>query len=274
MRGFIVGMLAGIALGAMSPQIAAAADLPLKAPPMPMPVPVSNWTGFYIGGNVGYLVQSHTSGLTNFTQPAAVTSNPAPESSSSNAFTGGFQVGYNWQIAPRWVIGVEGDWNWTDPSNGFCRGTDASLMCSDNGRGFLNFSEKTNWLATARGRIGWVWNTSFMFYGTAGGAWGQVDTTLMASCAVAGCGNSGATNITTAAFSNTASGWAAGLGAEALLGRNWIARVEWLHYDLGTLTTAFTAPAALGAYGVSWSRQLTFDTFKVGLNYKFDWFLR
>jgi outer membrane immunogenic protein len=40
-----------VGLGALAAVPATAADMPLKAPP---PVVVYNWTGFYVGGNVGY----------------------------------------------------------------------------------------------------------------------------------------------------------------------------------------------------------------------------
>ena len=38
----------------MSGSIANAADMPVKAAPY-APVPVFNWTGFYLGGEVGYV---------------------------------------------------------------------------------------------------------------------------------------------------------------------------------------------------------------------------
>src|SRR5262249_60071547 len=44
-------LLAGIAL-ALGTGVASAADMPVKAPPAPLPPPFS-WTGCYIGGNVG-----------------------------------------------------------------------------------------------------------------------------------------------------------------------------------------------------------------------------
>jgi opacity protein-like surface antigen len=46
--------LAGIALFALNAGGSAfAADMPVKARPLPPP-PVYNWTGFYVGGNIGY----------------------------------------------------------------------------------------------------------------------------------------------------------------------------------------------------------------------------
>jgi outer membrane immunogenic protein len=247
-----------------------AADLPMKAAPPPVAPPPS-WTGFYIGGNAGYLVVQDQSGTTNFTQPAPTLTNPAFNTASANSWIAGGQVGYNWQVSPSWVIGFEGDWDATDPKHSFCRGTDdSSAPCRDNGSGFLTFSEKTEWLASARGRVGYVLG-SVLLYGTAGGAWGKVDTTFVVSCAVAGCGNSGATNITTVNFNNTRGGWVAGVGAEAMIAPNWTVKGEWLHYDLGNFSNAFLAPAALGSYGVSYSRRLEYDTIRFGVNYKFGW---
>ena len=269
-------LIAGAALAALIGTPALAADLALKAPPAP--APAWSWTGFYIGGNAGYLVERDSSGLTNFTQPGTPTSNPGTNTAGMNSFTGGGQIGFNWQFAPRWVAGVEGDWNWTDPKSNFCRSTDADGgvgsiggECFDADRGFLNFSQKTDWLATARGRLGWLVSDNVLFYGTAGGAWGKVETTLTASCAVDGCGNSAATNVTSATFSSTRSGWVAGAGVQAMLTSNWIARIEWLHYDLGNLANAFTSSPALGSYGVSYSRNLQYDAIRFGLDYKFSW---
>ena len=173
------------------------------------------------------------------------------------------------QFAPSWVLGVEGDWESVKLSSGnFCRTTDTGPPCTDIGRGFLNMSETTDWLASVRGRLGWVWN-GVLVYGTGGDAWGKVNTTLNATCLVAGCGNSAAVNATGAAFSTTATGWVAGAGVEGQLVGNWTARLEWLHYSLGGLTNAFTSTPATGTYTVSWTRgDMQYDTVRLGLNYK------
>jgi outer membrane immunogenic protein len=76
-----------------------AADLPMKAAPPPVAPPPS-WTGFYIGGNAGYLVVQDQSGTTNFTQPAPTLTNPAFNTASANSWIAGGQVGYNWQVSP------------------------------------------------------------------------------------------------------------------------------------------------------------------------------
>src|SRR5262249_23566742 len=76
---------------------------------------------------------------------------------SNTRFLGGVQAGYNWQFDPRWLVGVEGDWDWTDTGYGFCRITDQfALPCSDILEGFETISSRTDWLATVRGRLGLV----------------------------------------------------------------------------------------------------------------------
>ena len=271
MRHLTFAVLTGAAVGVVFPTIASAADLPRPVRPAPIVAPVANWTGFYIGANVGYLVESDTSGVSNFTQPAPVLSTPMPNTASGNSAVGGFQAGYNWQFAPRWVVGIEGDFDWTNPGYAFCRPTDAGPPCADAGRGFLNISQKTNWLASVRGRLGFAWFDNVLVYGTAGGAWANIDTTLSSSCFVAGCGNNGVPNGVSAAFSETKGGWVAGIGVESKIWNNWTARFEWLHYDFGTITNALGAPAAFGSYGVSYSRHVQYDTFRVGANYLFNW---
>lgn len=248
-----------------------AADLPTKAAPFAAVPTAPSWTGFYLGGNIGYLVQHNSSSLTNFTDFTVVpsTTNPQTGTASATSFTGGVQAGFNWQVAPSWVVGFEGDWNWADPSDNLCRGTTGGAECSDTGTGFLSMSEKTDWLATARGRLGWVWN-SVMIYGTGGAAWASVKTTLTANCTLIGCGAGGLVpNVTSSSFTDTKTGWVAGLGAEAMLGDHWSTRLEWLHYDLGTVNDSFTAPAAVGPYTVSWSRTVQFEVIRLGANYRF-----
>lgn len=264
MKKFIVAAAALAFFGS-----AYAADLPNKAPAaVPPPPPPPTWTGFYVGGNAGYVVRSDVSGVTNFTQPAPTTNTPVPYTASQSGFIGGFQAGYNYQFAPRWVAGIEGDWDWMgNSSTGFCRTTDTSPPCTDTGRGFLTFNEKTNWLATLRGRIGWTYE-SLLIYATGGVAWANIDSTTSSNCLVGGCGNNGTANALTANFSDTRTGWAAGVGGELMFARNWSAKLEWIHADVGTETNTLVAPATFGSYAASNSRRVTFDTVRGGLNYR------
>ena len=237
------------------------------------PVDVWNWSGLYIGGNVGG-AWDHGSSATDFLSPGAapaIATNPQNNSLTSSALIGGVHGGYNWQ-ANRWVLGIEADWDWTNTNNSVCRQTDGfSVACTDNGRGFLTLNENTEWLASVRGRVGYAWNR-VMVYGTGGAAWGKIDASINANCLVAGCGASILKLNSTVNFSNTETGWVAGAGIEAMLSANWIVRAEYLHYDLGSVNYTATFPAVSGvvlAQTATWSRSFQYDTVRAGLSYKF-----
>ena len=101
-----IGLLAFAAAPAL------AADLPVKAPPVPM-APVMNWTGFYIGVNGGYSWGRSSRDL-NFFNPlngVVIASGTGGGRDLDGGVFGG-QVGYNWQTA-NWVFGIETDAQWT-----------------------------------------------------------------------------------------------------------------------------------------------------------------
>jgi outer membrane immunogenic protein len=89
----------------------------VKAPPPP-PAPVHNWTGWYVGGNVGghwsndrlSTVTVDPNGFFAPGGPAAIDA-ASPTTLRPSGFTGGFQAGYNWQFG-QYVGGIEGDFNW------------------------------------------------------------------------------------------------------------------------------------------------------------------
>jgi hypothetical protein len=80
-----------------------AADLPLKAPAAPA---YYDWTGFYLGGNLGA-----ANGTTSFSD----TIRPLPSTfSSSNpaSFIGGGQLGINYEFRSGLVVGAEAMFDW------------------------------------------------------------------------------------------------------------------------------------------------------------------
>ena len=121
---------------------------------------------------------------------------------TSGGVVGG-TAGYNAQFGS-WVLGLEGDLDWSDVG-----GTSNAAGCP--GCGVQN-----DWLGTARGRVGYAFG-NFLPYVTGGLAVGDVNATAP--------GFTGQTN--------TQIGWAAGAGAEYALSRNWSAKLEYLHVDLG-----------------------------------------
>src|SRR6202158_2047874 len=90
--------------------LAAAADLPANMPiKAPVRAAIYDWTGFYVGGQVGYGQGDLGPGT-----------NPVPEQAvffphSLTGLIGGFQAGYNLQVPNRVVLGEEGGGLFTSP---------------------------------------------------------------------------------------------------------------------------------------------------------------
>jgi outer membrane immunogenic protein len=255
-----------------------AADMAVKAAPLAAPA-YTDWSGFYVGGNVGG-VGERASGTSNFVDTAFPANspsfaNPQSNSLSPSAVIGGLQAGYNWQVSPRFVLGVEGDFDWTNTSYSFCRQTDRlfSTACLDalpNIDGFASVSGGTDWIATARGRVGVTFN-QFLLYATGGAAWGAVHSTEGLSCQVDGCGATSTLRLaTSASTTQVKSGWTAGVGLEGMIWRNWSVKGEWLYVDLGNATDSLvTTGNRGGTESVVWSRSEHYNIFRVGLNYHF-----
>jgi len=210
-----------------------------KAPPPPPIIPVYNWTGFYIGGNVGG-VWDNVDVTDNFFGVSV--------SNTRSGFIGGGQIGYNWQFAPQWVFGVEWMFDGTSLSTNFGPVTD---IFGDT----FTAHEKVNWLTTVTGRFGYAAN-NWLFYVKGGGGWVHDSATVTVVDAAGG--------VFSASASDTRGGWVAGAGIEYGFTPNWTGKVEYQHLGLGDETTA---SALVGDPGVTFRRH--FDMVTVGLNYKF-----
>ena len=210
MKKFLLASVGLVVFGIAS---ASAADLPRqRAMPAKAPayvVSMYNWNGPYIGLSGGYAF-----GGTN---------------DADGGLVGG-TLGYNYQTGP-WVFGLEGDMNWTK-----IHGTSAC--------GGTTCETKNNWLATARGRLGYAMGPTgnILPYVTGGAAFGDVEN------AVAGAGTVSDTNV----------GWTLGGGIEAQISGPWTAKVEYLYVDLGDSPT-------LAGQTSSFHTNIV----RAGLNYKF-----
>jgi outer membrane immunogenic protein len=251
MRRVSLALLASAAMAFGFNQAGLAAELPVRAAPVapaPAPAPVNTWTGFYIGVNGGAAWQSSPSW--SFSDPTGTlaTLNVPGNSSAGLGAVGGLQLGYLWWLAPIWVFGVEGDFDWASLADH--RG--ATLANGTTGRNIANsplqMSANTQWLSSIRGRLGVVgWNT--LWYVTGGGAWVNTEYAAMATSAQPVAGLAGPLSNTS--FSTTKAGWVVGGGAEWHATTNILLRAEYLYYRInngGTGSASFSpTPAAIDA---------------------------
>jgi outer membrane immunogenic protein len=300
MKRLLIGIAGVTSLLATS---ALAADLAprvyTKAPP-PV-VAIYDWTGFYIGGNVGYswgrssTTESFSDALTGTVLSAATAK------FDLNGVIGGGQAGYNWQ-RDNWVFGLEADIQGSGEkgsTTAVCPGGSATAttlagLSSPCAVGHLgdtapfnvaafpvtsSLSEKIEWFGTFRGRIGPTITPTILAYVTGGLAYGGVKGTDTISGTIVsnpgGQGVNGGTVLTpfSAAFGNSSTrvGWTVGAGIEGVISGNWTAKLEYLYMDLGSVSGSFVTPvvAPSGAFVVaSYNSHITDNILRVGVNYR------
>src|SRR5262245_54291935 len=143
-------------MSALLPAISAAA----ADPALPPPRPAWAWSGFYIGGQIGGF-----GGTSTFSDPHGPS--VFGDKVNTSGFLAGLQLGYNWQLSPRWVAGVLADLSYLD-SNGSFTCLQASPIIIGS-----NCEVSPRGLATVAGRIGFLVYPPghTLIYGKAGGAW-------------------------------------------------------------------------------------------------------
>jgi opacity protein-like surface antigen len=261
---------AGIRYQFTPEMIAAVMPVKVKAPPRPFIAPTV-WTGFYIGGFGGV-----AAGRTDIGFVGDPVSGNRPWVLGG---LGGLDLGYNYQVN-NWVFGVEGDVAAANLHGGRSAGTADGLSPAGLSVGFspafFTVQDKTNWMATATGRVGYAWGRT-LYYVKGGAAFEDSSTSV-------GCiyGPTGQTPLVpgpgfrsclnqagavTAGF-NTANytrvGWTLGYGTEFDLGRNWSAKAEYDYLSFGRHT-------ALATDGTTFLTDKSYvSQVKVGVNYRFS----
>ncbi|WP_132255420.1 outer membrane protein [Methylobacterium segetis] len=277
---------------------ASAADLPRRAaPPIFTPVPVFTWTGFYAGFNAGYAFDAGNTNLNGFTQtannpvtltgpggaavPAAIlplNATLAYRNAERDGFTGGGQIGYNYQFTPGAgvVVGIEADAQYLDfgarRNNAF---TTNAAVINPNFVPVNGVLSTLDFFGTVRGRIGYAFDR-VLFYGTGGFAYASGDSRLNQFANVA-------------RGSDFLTGWAAGGGVEYALPTDSFLnffrssavtlKVEGLYVNLdrgrgtvlpvvGGLQTAGGLVPVYNQFGTV-RRDTEFAVVRAGLNYKF-----
>lgn len=247
------------------------------------------WTGLYAGLNAGY-AWNVSPGVSTFGFPLAdgfaplgfgevaggsALSVAGASNAAAKGYLGGGQVGYNLRLN-EFMLGVEGDIDGAGfRDRAASLGSVPDFALPDAFAVSSVESEKSlDWLATARGRLGYFANPVLVAYGTAGLAVGGVSAqsifTQQWTGAAANLVSSGATG----AYSATRVGWIAGAGLEWMFLPHVSLKAEYLYYDLGL--AEFTATPLVSSFGASAvvlpaSRtRFNGQIARLGMNYHFD----
>ena len=252
-----------------------AAMLGLATPSQAQPAAPYNWTGLYVGGNVGYSWGDSDITTSFFNNTTGLLLATTAGSFDMNGWLAGVQLGYNWQYG-RWVFGIEGDFQWTGQDGG--RG--ATCPIAGFGAGPCNnltfgaglnqpigstFNQSLDWFATLRVRAGLTLTPTILAYVTGGLAVGNIDT----DGTIAGFTGASVPVVTAFGSSDTNWGWTIGAGVEAALSGNWTAKFEYLYMDLGSVSTVGYNLANVVPLRVNYESDITDHILRIGLNYRF-----
>jgi outer membrane immunogenic protein len=249
---------------------ALAADMALKAAPPAAPAAYS-WTGWYAGLNAGgdwgtsdpSTTTVQAGWFAGCPQCVADVAAVGNQRFHTQGFTGGGQLGYNWQINSI-VTGLEADFE-----DFRSRGSNSvsiftpTCPCTQT----VNSSMTTDWLFTLRPRVGVAAN-NWLFYGTGGlavselkGAWSYTDNFSVPNATESG------------ASTQTKAGWVAGGGVEAALPGNWVVGAEYLYVKFNNISTTstnlVTAAGPLPTTVFTHSEDLAANIVRVRLSKKF-----
>jgi outer membrane immunogenic protein len=186
----LAAALAGTLATGFVSAAADAADLPQSykaAPSYTSPQPAFSWTGLYAGFNAGG-GESADNAYNNLVGVSG---------GRLRGALAGLQGGYNYQVSPMFVVGIENDLDWSGLSNH---------------NAWNSAAVSAPWITTGRARAGVaVLDSRLLFYGTAGLATGEL--------------KDGPT-------SKMKMGWTAGGGVEWAFLPKWSAKLEYLYVDM------------------------------------------
>jgi outer membrane immunogenic protein len=290
-------LLATAALSVLAAPAMAADMAPAPAPVYKAPVPVPivyGWTGWYAGANLGGAwsndpVTVSTSNVSFCPAPgctgALATSRIAAQGSSGSfggnktGVIGGGQIGYNWQVSPAWVAGLETDFQGLSGSGSFNGGGGTIGLPGFPGAGVttngLAVTKQTDWMGTVRARFGYLVSPNLLVYGTGGLAYGDAKSSTSVSQSLVGFIGVAPDYGSAASVSGTRAGWTAGGGLEWMIFPRWSVKAEYLHYDLGSVTYNGTlgpanTAAPFGNYfvnNVASTTRFDGDIVRAGVNY-------
>jgi outer membrane immunogenic protein len=214
---------------------------------------VYNWTGCYIGGNVGggwaKVDQLQVGKVT----PPAVFNPPGDFGSSTGSnVIGGGQIGCDYQFAGNWVVGIQGMFDF------------GNIDSQHTLPAFPTFysTNRTKNEFTVTGRVGYLFAPQLLAYVKGGGAWARIEHNMFGTVPI---------NFLSESATADRSGWTVGGGLEWMFAPGWSVFGEFNYMDFGSLNSNFTrGPLAVVNSEDVVRTRLQVEQFLVGVNYKFN----
>ncbi len=254
MKKLLLSSLAALAVTASSSAFAADMRLPAKAPIAPPPI-VTNWTGCYIDGGIGYgMYNQETSSVVTATGAAI----GVPVTNGGRGWLGRVGGGCDYQFGSSWVIGAFADFDFMDLNGHF---GDPSGPVTGNEK------ERDAWYAG--GRLGYLISPTFLGYIDGGYTQTRFDAFSLNGNFVPAV----PTGLSVAA--HTYDGWFIGGGYEYALsgilplnGLYWRTEYRFAQYQSANVPVVITATGV--GFGVSEHMQKYTQTITSGLVWRFN----
>lgn len=203
-----------------------------------------DWTGFHAGLHAG-------TGLTSFQMADFSQNGMNPQNYSfgdTSGYAAGFQMGYDYQLANNVVLGVGGEFSWSN--------THKDMVIT----GIQGGEVDANWFAGVHGRIGYAIG-DILIFGKAGYAVADMDGKYKRARRIAG-----ELVWSEASDSSRFSGWTAGGGIEYALSDKVTVTGE---YSFANLTHGSFETPELNGVAYRWKGKPRMDQIKLGVNYRF-----
>ncbi|WP_214476621.1 outer membrane protein [Mesorhizobium sp. dw_380] len=195
-----------------------------------------DWSGLYAGVHFGYVAAKSDLTVFNYGGGSA----DVVTSMDADGFIGGIHIGFDQEMASRFVLGAEADLAYNNVEG-------LTIFAG----GVTMLKSELKWSGSARLRAGYAFDRTLPYI-TGGVAAAKYEVT----------GTTGTDSVQL--HDETHTGWTLGAGVEHAFTDKWIARVEYRYSDFGTQQLS-------AADGINTAADVDLKTHdvRVGLSYKF-----
>ena len=204
------------------------------------PAMAGDWEGGYVGLHAGWADGDRD---TTYGVPPPFGPFYAKNGYGQSGALAGLQLGYNFELNPKWVLGLKADWSWSDVD-----GSGSFPLGGFPASGSGNY----DWLASTTVRLGYLVNDKFMLFADGGLAFGGFEFSSTSGYN----------------FNESRSGWTLGIGGEYRFTPRASMSFQYNYYEFGSdkNSGAITFPGALPFVSKA---DADMNVFKLGFNYKF-----